>query len=357
MAQVIQTGPWFGDALQQSTAQDAAVKRIQAMRGFREFTKNAQQAHKSADAFGGVIYTVPAVTKGSGARYPVYGVVIPDGAGGGGTGGTGGGANATGMVPANASIKGFTGGGVQDIGATNIQGVGIAVLGEFLGVDFQTAETKLPEGKSPDALSVEGMGRGGTLSLRPGLIAFHPKRNDAAPSAVPNAYKGRSINILSAAMAQSTHMSVLLGYDQSSVIGTSLASTCATYVKKMKPLWHPQKDIAHVPPKIKLTDSVATGGIVFNISMPLAFRKNAPTVASVDQLIVRRSALTYPQDRDGKDDTASSIVATRDYTAYDGTSTAITDTSVTAGQTRFYSVWCVSKLQETPRASLRVVTV
>lgn len=275
---------------------------------------------------------------------------------GGPTAGTGGGAP-TGVVAANASIKQFTGGGTQDIGATNIQGVGIAVLGEFLGVDFQTADTKLPEGKSPDALNVEGMGRGGALSPRPGLIALHPKRNDSAPSAVPNAYKGRSINMLSAAASQSLHGTMVIGYDQSSLIGTSLASTTATYVKKMKPLWHPQKDISAVPPKIKLTDSTAAGGITFNVSMPLAFRANAPVVASVDQMVVRRSSLTYPQDRDGRDDTNSQIVDSRDYSAWTGTSTTITDThsSVIAGATRYYSVWGVSKLDVTPRASLRLV--
>lgn len=354
MAQIIPLGPWLGDSLQKRSAQHAAVERLKAMGA--GFTKSRTNAISSARP-GDVIYSIPPAPS-PGTTYWVYanvpaaaGTPGPSTGSGAGTGGQ----TATGMVPANANIKGFTGGGTQDIGATNIQGVGIAVLGEFMGVDFQTADTKLPEGKSPDAQNVEGMGRGGALSLRPGLIAFHPKRNDAAPSAVPAVYKGRSINILSPALGQSNHISVLLGYDQSSVIGTSLASTCATYVKKMKPLWHPQKDIEHVPLKIKLTDSTAAGGIVFNVSMPLAFRKNAPTVASVDQLIVRRSALTYPQDRDGKDDTASSIVATRDYTTYDGTSTAITDTSVTAGQTRFYSVWAVSKLQVTPRASLRVV--
>lgn len=280
------------------------------------------------------------------------------GMGGGASAGPGaGGAPALGNVAANASIKAFTGGGTQDIGATNIQGVGIAVLGEFLGVDFQTADTKLPEGKSPDALNTDGMGRGGSLGPRPGLIALTPKRNEAAPSGVPVAYKGRSINMLSAAMSQSLHGTFVIGYDQSSIIGTSLASTTATYVKKLKPLWHPQKDVSHIPVKIKLTDSTAAGGIVFNVSMPLAFRKNAPVVASVDQLIVRRSSLTYPQDRDGRDDTASSIVNSKDYASWDGTSTAITDShsSVIAGQTKYYSVWGVSQLHATPRASLRLV--
>ena len=354
MAKLI-TVPLYGGTQARKDQALAAYRRLVAEGA--KFTSRLSDAHVMADQMGGVVVTGFTSPSGTRSYAATNAGGWEAGASVGSSAGGAGGAPATGMVAANANIKGFTGGGVQDVGTTNIQGVGIAVLGEFLGVDFQTAETKLPEGKSPDALSVEGMGRGGTLSLRPGLIAFHPKRNDSAPSAVPTAYKGRSINILSAAMAQSTHMSVLLGYDQSSVIGTSLASTCATYVKKMKPLWHPQKAIAQVPPKIKLTDSTAAGGIVFNVSMPLAFRKNAPTVASVDQLIIRRSALTYPQDRDGKDDTASSIVATRDYTAYDGTSTAITDSSVTAGQTRFYSVWCVSKLQETPRASLRVVIV
>lgn len=327
------------------------------VRFFKSDSAGEKAAEDTRRAFGWDKWKLPGYSAWIVSAPGIRNRAMSMGGGGPSSGTTAGAAAPLGTVAANASIKQFTGGGTQDIGATNIQGVGIAVVGEFLGVDFQTVDTKLPEGKSPDAVNVDGMGRGGALSPRPGLIALHPKRNDSAPSEVPAAYKGRSINTLSPALGQSTHMTVLVSYDQSSNIGTSLASTNATYVKKMKPLWHPQKDIEHVPVKIKLTDSTATGGVVFNVSMPLAFRKNAPVVASVDQLIVRRSSLTYPQDRDGRDDTRSSIVSTKDYASWDGTSTAITDShsSIVTGQTKYYSVWGVSKLHVTPRASLRLV--
>ncbi len=48
----------------------------------------------------------------------------------------------------------------------------------------------------------------------------------------------------------------------------------------------------------------------------------------------------------------------KDYAAFDGTSTAVTDngaSSVSTGATLYYSFWAVSKLHESQRASRKVV--
>lgn len=356
MATVVPLGPWIGDSLQKRSAQHAAVQRLQSQGA--QFTKDRNQAHRSADASGGTIYSIPPAPA-PGTTYWVYAIVSPSGSGGPAGSGAGSGAALPGQVAANASLKQFTGGGTQNIGATNIAGAGIAVVGEFLGANFQAADTKQPEGTSPDTMNMEGMALGGALSPRPGLIALWPKRNDTS-NAVTAAYGGRSINILSPAFNQSHHMTVISAYDRSSLIGTSLNSTVVARVKRMKPLWHPQHDVSKVLPKIKLTDSNATGGIAFNVSMPPTYRKNAPQVASVDQLIVRVSRTTYPRDRDGKDDTASRLASNTsayNYVTYDGTSTVVTDrcSMVSTGATVFYSVWAGSKLHVTPRASFRLV--
>lgn len=364
MARVITHGPWIGDGLQQGTAKNAARQQIEAMPGFMGFTKSSSIAHREMDRLGGVVHTIMASTKGNGARYPVFGMVVPPGtARNAGSGSGGSGATVPGVVAANASLKQFTGGGTQNLGSTNIQNAGIAVLGEFLGANFQAIDTKVPEGMSPDCLNVDGMGMGGALSPRPGLIALWPKRHYTS-NAVAATHYGRSFEILSPAVNQSNHMTVISGYDRSSNIGTSLSGTTIVRVKRMKPLWHPQHDISQVAPKIRLTSSTATGSVgpTLNISMPQKYRKLAPQVASVDQIIVRVSRITYPRDRDGKDDTQSipfaSIDGTSlDYRAYDGTSSARSDaTSMSStGATNFYSAWCVSKLGVTQRASIKVV--
>ena len=277
---------------------------------------------------------------------------------GGGSGGTG--AGVPGQVAANASQKQFTGNATQQIGATNIQNAGVAVLGEFLGANFRAVDTKVPEGMSPDCMNVDGMGKSGAMGPRPGLIAMYPKRNDQ--SNLSTTYTGRSINLLSPGLQQSLHMTALVGFDKSSQIGTSLSSTLYCRVKRLKPLWHPQRPIEHIKPKIKLTGSAASTGLTLNISAPPKYRKNAPQVASVDELIVRVSTSTYPRDRDGKDDTDSRVVHSNDtaysfdYYAYNGTSTNITARSSlnSTGATNYFSVWFMSKAGESQRASIKV---
>lgn len=279
---------------------------------------------------------------------------------GGGTSG-GGSANAA----ANAMAKQFTGGGQGlGLGATENRSFQAAIEGAFTGLNLAAADYKLPAGKSPDALNVDGIAVDGSVGPRPGLVLVFPRRYDSivgtgGPTGAT--YKGRSVNMLSPSFWQSGYATGVVTYDKGSLTIASTASTMQTQFRHSYPAWNPQFPIDGTKPR--LTISAAGGTVTVGIAMPERFRARTVAsqgnlLASVDRLVVRVSTITYPSDRDGSE--AFSLVAAgstvlRDYTTWDGTSTTVTEAGQTVGQTRFYTVWGVNKEGVTKPARISVV--
>ena len=285
---------------------------------------------------------------------------------GGGSTGSGGGPSGPGAVAANALIKAFTGGGDGvNIGTGDAKAIASPVQGQFTGVHFAVADTKVPAGKSPDAENVDGVTIGGVLSPRPGLIQSTPRRYDSVTGAGPvigTAYFGRSVNMLSQAFWQSAVPTAVLTYDKSS-LGTTVASATRTVSKQVRPAWNPQLPIEAVPPTIRhLTN--AAGVVQFVVSMPARYRKTTAqgVVASVDQLVVRRAVIGYPLDRDGQEYTSNAAsmvmgvtsIALKNYVATDGSSVTVSESGLAAGTTRWYTAWYTNKFGVTPPATFKV---
>lgn len=268
---------------------------------------------------------------------------------GGGTSG-GGSANAA----ANAMSKQSTGGGPGvGLGATENRSFQAAIEGAFTGLNLAAADYKLPAGKSPDALNVDGIAVDGSVGPRPGLVLVFPRRYDSivgtgGPTGAT--YKGRSVNMLSPSFWQSGYATGVVTYDKGSLTIASTASTMQTQFRHSYPAWNPQFPITGTKPEIRLISNAA-GVVQFSVAMPNRFRartvaSQGNALASVDQLVVRYSRIAYPMDRDGKEAfslTVAGSTAIKDYVAWTGTSNTVAHSGVSTGVTMYYTAWGINK--------------
>lgn len=282
------------------------------------------------------------------------------------SGAQGGGGQVNSGGTANALQKQSAGGGDGlGLGATDNKRAAAVIEGSFTGINLSAADTKLPIGKSPDAFNVEAGEIDGTVGPRPGLVMLYPRRYNSLTGtggAIAATRKGRSLNFLSPTMWQSGQVTMVCTYDTTSIGGTG-SSVTQTISKAAYPAWHPQHSVDSVKPLITLISNAA-GIVQFTVAMPVRFRKNVANGSSqvqpsVDQLVVRSSAITYPRDRDGRE--AFSTVATgstalKNYTAADGTSTTVAESGLTAGTARYYAAWYINKegVSEPARFSVTV---
>jgi hypothetical protein len=180
MAQVIQHGPWLGDMLQQTTARHAAVQQLQAQGA--TFHSSPVQAHKSADAIGGMVHAIPGV-KGAkfGADKWVYAILGPGSGsasgGGSGIGGTAGGAGASapGAVQAGLPTPG-PGGPRFQLGANNVSDFLPERGSTFDGIDTFTPPEKLGTTYSPDATNWDDFEKYGSYCVRRGSAKLQDDR-------------------------------------------------------------------------------------------------------------------------------------------------------------------------------------
>lgn len=262
--------------------------------------------------------------------------------------GSGAGGNVNSGGGANAMQKTYTGGGPGlGLGASDNKSAAAVIEGAFTGINLAAADTKLPVGKSPDAQNVDSMGVDGTVGPRPGMIMLYPRRYNSLTGTggpIATSRKGRSLNFLSSAFWQSGQATAVCTYDTTS-IGATGASVTQTISKAMYPAWNPQHPIGGVKPLISLISNA--GGVVqFSVAMPLRFRAGGNVLESVNQLVVRWSPITYPRDRDGKENfstVAAGSVALKDYTTWTGTSTTVAQSGQSTGATRYYSAWGVNR--------------
>ena len=293
-------------------------------------------------------------------RFQYFAIVdpamMPGSNGGSGAGKSGGGVNSGGG--ANAMQKQFTGGGQGiGLGATDNKNVAAVIEGSFTGMNLAAADTKLPQGKSPDCLNVDGMAVDGAVGPRPGMIMLYPRRYQSLTGtggAIATNRKGRSLNFLSSAFWQSGQVTAVCTYDTTS-IGATGSSVTQTITKAVYPAWNPQHPIEDVKPELTLNSSTTTL-TSFRVIMPTRFRRTGNIEKSVNQIIVRASDITYPRDRDGRE--AFSNVAAgsslRSAVAWDGTSLTIAELGLTTGTTRYYTVWGLNIEGVTQPARLKV---
>lgn len=277
--------------------------------------------------------------------------------GGGSTQG-GAGTNQTtgpGAVAANALTKQFTGNarGVE-VGTGQQRGVASPVQGGYMGINFTAADTKNPPGKATDALNVDGLDIDGAVGPRFGLVQSTPRRFESltgSGGAITGNHRGRSINMLSPAFWVSNVPTGVVTYD-TSVIGASGSNYTKTISRQMRTSHNTQFPIDSVRPEVRLQTNAA-GVVQFSVAMPSRYRKSVANgvVESVDQLIVRRSTITFPRDRDGREYTSHAAsmvigvasVALKNYVSTDGTSVVVSESGLTAGTTRFYTAWYTNK--------------
>lgn len=165
--------------------------------------------------------------------------------------------------------------------------------------------------------------------------------------AITSSLNGRSITALPFGFfdLQGDQARILEGYDSSSDLGSGASSSNQKEVRFVGPdmLWNEQFDIRGVKPNI--SESSNTGGTVtLSVSMPEKYRDTGNDTGlrqSVNDLVVRYSTVTYPQDRDGSDSTNSTVA--EDYTDWDGTAKSVSISGQTSGDTLYVSVWALSK--------------
>lgn len=272
-----------------------------------------------------------------------------------GTGASGGGSGSrqtgAGAVAANALTKQYTGGGPgTDIGVGQARGVASPVQGSYQGINFSAADTKNPPGKATDAINVDGLDVDGAVGPRFGLVQSTPRRFESltgSTGAIVGNYRGRSLNMLSQAFWVSNVPTGIVTYD-TSVIGAAGPNYTRTISKQMRTGHNVQFPLENTKPELTALGS-GGGAAIFTVRMPEKFRVNVANgvIASVEQLIVRRSSITFPRDVDGREYTshqASMVigvanVAINNNTAWDGTSLSVTDLGLTVGSRQYYTAW------------------
>lgn len=280
--------------------------------------------------------------------------------------GAGGGATPAG----NALQKQYTGGGEGvDVGVGQQRSVTSQIQGAFLGMTLNVADTKVPPGKSPDCLNVDGLAIDGAVGPRFGLIQATPRRyefEDPSVFSLTTAFKGRSINVLSQAFWQSGVPTAIITYDKS-LIGAVGASYTRTISRPQRTGWNPQFPIDRVAPQIRFITG-SGGSLNFSVAMPERFRRNVANgvVASVDEIVVRVSTISFPRDIDGREyassaasqitGQATALVSTAGQ-AFNGSSTTFNQSGLTPSQVRFYTVWAKSKEHITEPAYFRYTVV
>ncbi len=288
-----------------------------------------------------------------------------------GTGASGGGSGSrqtgAGAVAANALTKQYTGGGPgTDIGVGQARGVASPVQGSYQGINFSAADTKNPPGKATDAINVDGLDIDGAVGPRFGLVQSTPRRFESltgSTGAIVGNYRGRSLNMLSQAFWVSNVPTGIVTYD-TSVIGAAGSNYTRTISKQMRTGHNVQLPIENAKPEIRLASN-AGGTVSFSVTMADRYRANASNgvIASVDQLVVRSSPITFPRDLDGREYTshqASMVVgianaAPVNNQAWTGTSTVVTEVGLTAGTTRYYTAWGRNKRSLTEPTYFSVV--